>query len=45
MGLEPKKIKNVSTETIMGRVQKMVELRKEYEKDIENVHVKLQQGN
>ena len=40
-----KKIKNVSMETIMGRVQKMVALREEYIKDIDNVHVKLQQGN
>lgn len=45
MGTQPKKIKNMSMEAIMGRVQKMVELRNEYEKDIDNVHVKLQQGN
>ena len=42
---QPKKIKNMSIETIMGRVQKMVELRTEFEKDIDNIHVKLQQGN
>lgn len=41
----PKKIKNMSMETIMKRVQKMVDLREEYIKDIDNVHVKLQQGN
>ena len=41
----PKKIKNMSIENIMGRVQKMVELRTEFEKDIDSVHVKLQQGN
>lgn len=40
-----KKIKNVKMETINGRVQKMKELRDEYIKDINNVHVKLQQGN
>ena len=45
MRTQPKKIKNMSMEAIMGRVQKMVELRNEYEKDIDNVHVKLQQGN
>ena len=42
---EPKKIKNVNMETITGRVKKMLDLRSEFEKDIENVHVKLQQGN
>lgn len=42
---EPKKIKNVSMDTINGRVNKMLELRREFEKDINNVHVKLQQGN
>lgn len=42
---EPKKIKNVSMETITGRVKKMLDLRSEFENDIENVHVKLQQGN
>ena len=45
MGNQPKKIKNMSIENIMGRVQKMVELRAEFEKDIDNVHIKLQQGN
>ena len=40
-----KKIKNMNMETIMGRVQTMVKLREEYMKDIDNVHVKLQQGN
>lgn len=40
-----KEIKNMSMDTIMGRVQKMVSLREEYIKDIDNVHVKLQQGN
>lgn len=45
MGHQPKKIKNMSIENIMGRVQKMIELRTEFEKDIDNVHVKLQQGN
>lgn len=42
---EPKKIKNMSMENIMKRVQKMVALREEYLKDIDNVHIKLQQGN
>ena len=41
MGLEPKKIKNMKEKAIMGRVQKMIALRNEYEKDIENVHVRL----
>ena len=45
MGTQPKKIKNMSIDTIMGRVQTMVNLRNEYEKEIDNVHVKLQQGN
>lgn len=40
-----KKIKNMSMEAIMGRVQKMVAMREEYIKDIDNVHIKLQQGN
>lgn len=40
-----KEIKNMSMEVIMGRVQKMVAKREEYIKDIENVHIKLQQGN
>ena len=41
----PKKIKNMSMDTIKKRVNKMLEYRNEFEKDIENVHVKLQQGN
>lgn len=45
MNQKPKKIKNMSMEKIMGRVQKMVELRTEFEKDIDNVHVRLQKGN
>lgn len=45
MGLEPKKIKNMDIDTIMGRVQKMVELREDFIKDIDNIHVRLQQGN
>ena len=40
-----KEIKNMSMEAIMGRVQKMVAKREEYIKDIDNVHIKLQQGN
>lgn len=40
-----KEIKNMSMEAIMGRVQKMVAMREEYIKDIDNVHIKLQQGN
>ena len=39
------KIKNMNFEVIIKRVQKMLGLRKEYEKDIDNVHVRLQQGN
>lgn len=42
---EPKKIKNMSMEAIMNRVKNMVSLREKYIKDIDNVHVKLQQGN
>ena len=42
---EAKKIRNMSMENIMGRVQKMVMIREEYIKDIDNVHIKLQQGN
>lgn len=42
---KPKKIKNMSMETIMKRVRKMVDLRDEYLKDIDNVHIKLQPGN
>lgn len=40
-----KEIKNMSIEAIIGRVQKMVTMREEYIKDIDNVHIKLQQGN
>lgn len=40
-----KKIKNMSMETIINRVQDMVSQRDEFMKDIDNVHVKLQQGN
>ena len=40
-----KEIKNMSMENIMKRVETMVSLRDEYIKDIDNVHVKLQQGN
>lgn len=40
-----KKIKNMSMESIMKRVKNMVALREEYIKDIDNIHVKLQQGN
>ena len=32
-------------EVIQGRVQKMLDLREEYLKDIENVHIKIQKGN
>ena len=42
---EPKKIKNMSMDNITKRVRKMVDLREEYLKDIDNVHIKLQQGN
>lgn len=45
MATVAKEIKKMSMEVIMGRVQKMVNLRNEYIKDIDNVHVKLQQGN
>ena len=45
MNQKPKKIKNMSMENIMGRDQKMVDMRTEFEKDIDNVHIKLQQGN
>ena len=40
-----KEIRNMSMETIMNRVQKMVSLREMYIKDVDNIHVKLQQGN
>lgn len=43
--IKPKRIRKMSMEAIMGRVNKMVALREEYMKDIENVHIKLQQGN
>lgn len=42
---EPKKIKNVSNEVIAGRVRAMLDMREEFLKDIDNVHVKLQKGN
>lgn len=42
---QAKNIKKMSMEAINGRVQRMLEIRAEYEKDIENVHIKLQQGN
>ena len=42
---EPKKIKNVSNEVIAGRVRTMLDMREEFLKDIDNVHVKLQKGN
>lgn len=42
---EAKEIKNMSMENIMKRVKKMVILRDLYMKDIDNVHIKLQQGN
>lgn len=45
MKQQPKKIKNMSMENITKRVQHMVDLRREFENDIDNVHVKLQQGN
>ena len=45
MKITAKKIKNMSMEFIIGRVKKMFDLRTEYMKDIDNVHVKLQQGN
>ena len=37
--------KNMSFEAIMRRVKKMVEIREQYLKDIDNVHIKLQKGN
>ena len=37
--------KNLRMEVIQGRVQKMIDLREEYLKDIENVHIKIQKGN
>lgn len=40
-----KEIKNMSMENITKRVQKMVSLRENYMKDIDNVHIKLQHGN
>lgn len=45
MKKEPKMIKNLSNDVINGRVKQMLDMRKEYMKDIENVHVKLQKGN
>lgn len=37
--------KNMSFEAIMRRVKKMIEIREQYLKDIDNVHIKLQKGN
>jgi hypothetical protein len=37
--------KNLKMETIKGRVQKMLDYRNEFLKDIENVHIKIQKGN
>ena len=47
MKAKAKKIKNMSMETIMGRVQDMVAQREEFMKkeNINNIHVKLQKGN
>lgn len=42
---QPKRITRMSMENIMKRVERMVSLRNDYLKDIENVHIKLQQGN
>lgn len=42
---EAKPIRKMSMENIMSRVNNMIALRNEYLKDIDNVHVKLQQGN
>lgn len=45
MKKQPKRITKMSMEAIMGRMEKMVAIREEYLKDVENVHIKLQQGN
>lgn len=37
--------REIATEKLMNRVTKMLEIRSEYLKDIENVHVRLQKGN
>lgn len=43
--IKPKKIKEMDIKNIGNRVNQMLDLRKEFEKDLENIHVKLQQGN
>lgn len=43
--MQPKKIKNMNITNIMKRVNQMVKFREEFEKDLENYHVKLQPGN
>lgn len=43
--MKAKKIKNMSDEAIMNRVNDMVAQRKEFMSHIDDVHVKLQQGN
>lgn len=45
MRVEPKKIKNMKLSNIQKRVNIMLKLRKEFEKDIENIHVRLMEGN
>ena len=45
MANKAKEIRKMSMENIMGRVHKMLDLREEYIKNIDNVHIKLQQGN
>lgn len=47
MGVEPKKIKNVNMEVIMGRVRDMVEQRERFiaTGEVNDLHIKLQQGN
>lgn len=37
--------KTIGIEAIKGRVQKMLDIREGYLKDIENVHIKIQKGN
>ena len=39
------KRKNLRKEVIVGRVNKMLDMRKKYLEDIENVHIKIQKGN
>lgn len=45
--IAPKQIKNMSTEAIIGRVRDMVQQREQFivTGEVENLHVKLQQGN